>query len=181
MQKALFLDRDGVINAEKNYVHRREDFEFLDGIFELCRAAQQQGFAPIVVSNQAGIARGYYTEADFAALTAWMLGEFAQQGVQIAKVYYCPYHPEHGVGQYKMDSPDRKPKPGMLLRAREELKIDLEHSMIVGDQATDMQAGKAAGVGTRILLSSGDADAAAQGDWNVAGSLDEIRSMYFGS
>jgi len=118
MNRALFLDRDGVINVERGYVHRREAFSFQKGIFELCRAAQNRGYVLIVATNQAGIARGYYTESEFLELRRWMIDEFAGQQVRIAQVYYCPYHPICGVGGYKYDSSDRKPRPGMLLRAR---------------------------------------------------------------
>ena len=111
--KALFLDRDGVINVEQCYVHCRQHFHFREGIFELCRAAQNLGYVLLVVTNQAGIARGYYTETEFLELTKWMIHKFAEQQIQIARVYYCPYHPVHGRGRYKYDSPDRKPKPGM--------------------------------------------------------------------
>src|SRR5262245_454089 len=123
-RSALFLDRDGVINIDRAYVHRREDFTFQEGIFELCRAAQELGYLLIVVTNQAGIARGYYTEADFANLTAWMRGEFAARDICIAGVYYCPYHPTEGIGAYRQDSPDRKPNPGMLYRARADFGLD---------------------------------------------------------
>src|SRR5204863_8956993 len=96
--KALFLDRDGVITVDKNYVWRIEDFEFLPDIFELCRAAQTVGLLPIIVTNQAGIGRGYYTEQDFQTLTEWMLAEFSAQGIGIGRVYHCPYHPTEGIG-----------------------------------------------------------------------------------
>ena len=105
--KALFLDRDGVINVDKNYVWRIEDFEFLPDIFELCRAAQTVGLLPIIVTNQAGIGRGYYTEQDFQTLTEWMLAEFSAQGIGIGRVYHCPYHPTEGIGAYRRDSPSK--------------------------------------------------------------------------
>jgi D-glycero-D-manno-heptose 1,7-bisphosphate phosphatase len=152
LRPALFLDRDGVINIEKNYVHRVEDFEFVEGIFDLCRAATQRGMLLVVVTNQAGIGRGYYTEAQFHALTAWMQARFEEQGAPIAKVYFCPFHPEHGVGEYRKESFDRKPNPGMILRAKDELGIDLRRSALVGDKASDIAAALAAGVGYTILL-----------------------------
>src|ERR1700691_1426962 len=93
--KALFLDRDGVINVEQGYVHRRETFRFREGIFELCRNAQALGYLLIVVTNQAGIARGYYTELEFHDLSEWMIKRFAEEQIQIARVYFCPYHPVH--------------------------------------------------------------------------------------
>ena len=149
---ALFLDRDGVINVERNYVHRIDDFEFVPGIFELCSSAVALGYLPVVVTNQAGIGRGYYTEADFQALTAWMCAQFRSRGVDIAGVYHCPYHPSAGVGAYRRESFDRKPNPGMLLRAAMDLRLDLARSAFVGDKASDMAAGRAAGVGHLLWL-----------------------------
>jgi D-glycero-D-manno-heptose 1,7-bisphosphate phosphatase len=178
--KALFLDRDGVINLEGRYVHSREDFRFQDGIFELCRAAQDLGYLLVVVTNQSGIARAYYTEAEFLELTEWMIDEFAQREIQIARVYYCPFHPLYGVGRYKYDSPDRKPKPGMLLRAREELGLDLESSILIGDKLCDMHAAEAAGVGTKILLRSIVTESFPQeGRYYISDSLGGIYQKFF--
>lgn len=178
--KALFLDRDGVINVERCYVHRREDFHFQDGIFELCRAAQALGYLIVVVTNQAGIARGYYTEATFLELTDWMIGKFSEERIQISQVYYCPYHPTHGIGEYKCDSPDRKPKPGMLVRAGADLMLDLASSVLVGDGLSDILAAKAAGVGTAILLRSAATDTEiGEEDCHVSDSLEAIRRRFF--
>lgn len=149
---ALFLDRDGVINVEKSYVHRIQDFEFVEGIVDLCLHATSKGMAIVVVTNQAGIARGYYTEDEFQDLTRWMCERFAEQGVVIDAVYHCPYHPEHGVGTYQRESFDRKPNPGMILRARDELGLDLAQSVLIGDKYSDIAAGRSAGVGRTILL-----------------------------
>ncbi len=151
---ALFLDRDGVINVEKNYVHRVEDFEFLDGIFDLCRAAIERDMPIVVVTNQAGIGRGYYSEAQFQTLTEWMKARFEEAGAPIAAVYFCPDHPEHGVGSYRKESFDRKPNPGMLFRARDDLRLDLSRSILIGDKASDIAAAKAAGVGVSLQLGS---------------------------
>lgn len=148
---ALFLDRDGVINIDHGYVCRPDEFEFLEGIFELCRTAQGLGYLLIVITNQAGIGRGYYSENDFHLLTDWMCDAFAREGVTIDGVYFCPYHPEHGVGDYKIDSPCRKPAPGMLLQASKEHDIDLSRSVLIGDKESDIQAGIAAGVGLNLL------------------------------
>jgi D-glycero-D-manno-heptose 1,7-bisphosphate phosphatase len=149
---ALFLDRDGVINVDHAYVYKNENFEFIEGIFDLCRTAKELGFLIIVITNQAGIGRGYYTEQDFHDLTKWMTGEFSKQGVDIDKVYFCPFHPEHGVGKYKLESPRRKPNPGMILQAAEEFEIDLANSVVLGDKESDIQAGIAAGVGCNVLF-----------------------------
>jgi D-glycero-D-manno-heptose 1,7-bisphosphate phosphatase len=178
--KALFLDRDGVINIEGCYVHSREDFCFLDGIFELCMEVQNLGYLLVVVTNQSGIARAYYAESDFLELTEWMIHEFARRGIQIARVYYCPFHPVMGVGRYKFDSPDRKPKPGMLQRAQRELDLNMESSVLIGDKLCDMDAAEAAGVGTKILLRSIATESVIQKDrYYFSGSLDEIRRQFF--
>lgn len=150
--KALFLDRDGVINVEKNYVHRIEDFEFVEGIFDVTRFFYEHGYLLIIVTNQAGIGRGYYTERDFHELTEWMTKQFEINGVKITKVYYCPYHPEHGIGEYKKDSFNRKPNPGMILDAQRHYNIDLGRSFLIGDKESDILAGRSAGVGTTILI-----------------------------
>lgn len=178
--KALFLDRDGVINVERGYIHRRESFEFIPGIFELCRAAHGLGYLLVVATNQAGIARGYYSEIDFHDLTEWMMAKFVEQNVTITRLYYCPYHPVFGIGRYKYDSPDRKPNPGMLLRAQADLDLDLGSSILIGDKQSDIEAGCSAGVGTQILLSSEPINRAPQKtSCYVFPSLDDIRSTFF--
>jgi len=169
---ALFLDRDGVINIEKNYVYRIEDFEFMPGIFELCSTAQERGLALVVVTNQAGIARGYYTEADYQRLTAWMLAEFRSRGIDLDAVHHCPYHPTAGIGEYRRESFDRKPNPGMLLKARLSLGLDLHHSVLIGDKTSDIEAGRAAGVGHLMLLGG---DAVVSDDVAVVADLEEAR------
>lgn len=151
LRPALFVDRDGVINVDHGYVFRREEFEFVDGIFELCSGAKELGYLIIVITNQAGIGRGLYTERDFEELTAWMCEVFSQRGAAIDKVYFCPFHPEHGIGRYKVDSPFRKPRPGMILQAAEEFKIDLQRSVLVGDKASDIVAGIASYIGCNLL------------------------------
>ena len=152
MNKALFLDRDGVINEDSGYVYKPEDFHFIDGIFELCHAALDLGYLLIVITNQAGIARGYFTEKDFLALNKWMLSEFDRRDINITAVYFCPFHEEHGTPEYKKDSFDRKPNPGMILKAKEEFDIDLKNSILIGDKDSDMEAGRRAGVGRLLLL-----------------------------
>lgn len=152
MKKALFLDRDGVINVDTGYVYKKEDFCFVDGIFDLCHRAREQDFIIVVVTNQAGIARGYYTEDDFNTLNAWMLEEFKKQDITISEVYYCPHHPEFGIGIYKQDSFFRKPNPGMIFKARDEFNIDLSNSIIVGDKDSDIEAGRKAGIGKLIFF-----------------------------
>lgn len=152
MVPALFLDRDGVINRDHGYVHRVADFEFIEGIFDLGRAATSAGFKLIVVTNQAGIGRGYYTPEQFLELSDWMRSQFSAEGVEITDVYFCPHHPEHGVGIYRRECSCRKPNPGMLLRAAEEHGLDLNRSILVGDTASDIEAAVRAGVGQTVLL-----------------------------
>lgn len=150
---ALFLDRDGVINHDRSgYTYRIEDFFFRDGIFDLCRAAQMRGMPLVVVSNQSGIGRGYFSEADYLALTGWMLDRFAEQGVHFLSVEHCPDHPEHGIGRYRRENLRRKPSPGMILDACAAHGLDPARSAMVGDRASDMEAALTACVATRILV-----------------------------
>ena len=143
-----------MINEDVSYLYKSEDFRFLPGIFELCRAAQEKGYLLIIATNQSGIARGYYTESDFHTLTDWMLDRFFEQSIKISEVYYCPCHPEKGRGYYRVDSPDRKPNPGMFLRAQREFDIDMAASVAIGDRDSDTEAAQRAGVG-RVLLIPG--------------------------
>lgn len=154
--RALFLDRDGVINHDTGYTSSVENFQFIDGIFDLCRAAKRLGYLLIVVTNQAGIGRGYYSEQDFLTLTEWMSERFKAEGAPITEVFHCPYHPENGIGHYKIDSFDRKPNPGMLLRAAKKHGIDLARSIMIGDKDSDMQAASKAGVGLRCHYQASD-------------------------
>lgn len=147
MQRAaLFLDRDGVINFDYGYVHRVEDFEFIPGIFDLVRVANQRDYLVIVVTNQAGIGRGFYSEEDFKYITKWMCSQFKINGGCITDVYYCPDHPVFGKGVYKKDSDMRKPGPGMIMKAANDYEIDLSRSVLLGDKETDVKAGLSAGV-----------------------------------
>jgi D-glycero-D-manno-heptose 1,7-bisphosphate phosphatase len=139
------LDRDGVINVDHAYVCRHEDFDWMPGVFDTARAAIELGLAVVVVTNQAGIARGYYDESQFLALTHWMSSAFEQAGAPLTAVYFCPYHPD-GLPPYNLKSDRRKPAPGMLLQAAREHDIDLAASVLIGDQPTDVAAGRAAGV-----------------------------------
>jgi len=147
--KVLFLDRDGVINIDKGYVHKIEDFESIDGIFDLCKKAQEKGYEIIVITNQAGIARGYYTEEDFFKLTKWMRKEFEKRGISVLDVFYCPHHPD-----FTGECECRKPKPGMILKAVKKYNIDLDKSILVGDKLSDIEAGKRAGIENLFFLKS---------------------------
>ena len=178
LRPALFLDRDGVINVEKNYVCQSKDFEFVEGIFDLCRKANAAGMAIVVVTNQAGIGRGYYSEKKFLYLSDWMCAQFLSNGVKIDAVYFCPYHPDYGVGNYKMESFDRKPNPGMILRAEKDLGLDLARSVLVGDRLSDIGAAKVAGVGYSIFLSEVDEPTGPAPDIRLS-SLREIVNYLF--
>ena len=155
--KAVFLDRDGVINLEKDYVYRISDFVFIDGVFEACIKLIHAGYKIIIITNQAGIGRGYYTEQDYLDLTDWMLEQFRLHGIDITAVYHCPHHPEHGLGDYLRACQCRKPEPGMLLLAADEHELDLASSILVGDKLSDIQAAKTAGVGRCFLVKTGHA------------------------
>lgn len=141
MNKALFLDRDGVINEEINYLHTIEDFRFIESIFDLCRFYRDHQFIIIVITNQAGIARGLYTEADLEVLNHWMIDQFLQRGIQIGKVYHCPHHPD-----FTGPCSCRKPNPGMIFQAAEEFDINLASSILIGDKESDLEAGFNAGI-----------------------------------
>ena len=153
-KRALFLDRDGVINVDHGYVCKSDQIVFIEGIFELVKLANYAECLVIIVTNQAGIGRGFYGESDFHNLMDWMKARFADHGASVDAVYFSPYHPEHGIGSYRKQSSCRKPSPGMLLQAQTEFGIDMGSSILIGDKVTDIQAGAAAGVGTLLILNS---------------------------
>lgn len=146
MNKALFIDRDGVINLDKVHVFSKEKFEFNEEIFETCRKYIYEGFIILVITNQAGIAKGLYTEADFLKLTNWMVKQFEKKEILISKVYYCPHHPDV-TGPCEC----RKPNPGMLLMAIKEFDLDISECFLIGDKETDLEAGRRAGIPEKNL------------------------------
>lgn len=152
--KALFLDRDGVINQDYAYVYKKKDFHFLDGIFELTIKAKAKNYLLIIVTNQAGIGRGFYSEEDFLNLMEWVKKKFSENNAAIDDIYFCPYHPSHGKGIYKKDSYMRKPNPGMIYKAVEKHNINLAESIMIGDNISDVEAGQNAGVGINILFNN---------------------------
>jgi D-glycero-D-manno-heptose 1,7-bisphosphate phosphatase len=152
MERAAFLDRDGVINVDPGYVHRVEDFEFVTGTLEACRELVRRGWLLVVATNQSGIGRGLYTSQQFDQLTEWMRGRFEQSGAPLAGVYYCPHHPTHAIDRFQVQCDCRKPQPGMLLAAARDLSLDLAQSMMFGDQCEDLLAAQAAGIEHRVLL-----------------------------
>ena len=146
--KTIFLDRDRVINKEINYLHKIEDFEFINGVFKACQYLESLNYKIIIITNQSGISRGYYTESDFQKITKWMLSQFNNNNIDILDVIHCPHLPS--------DFCDcRKPKPGMLLSAKTKHNIDMENSWIIGDRENDIKAANNAGIINTILVKSG--------------------------
>jgi D-glycero-D-manno-heptose 1,7-bisphosphate phosphatase len=176
-RRGVLLDRDGVINHDTGYVSRVADCRFIDGIFELAQAFAARAFVIAIVTNQSGIGRGYYSETDFLALMGWVSGEFLQRGVEIAATYHCPDHPIHGIGPYRRDTPRRKPGPGMFLQAAAELSLDLAGSWTIGDKQSDIAAGRAAGVGTLVLLDPAAGETRREGDVWIVPNLGAVAEL----
>jgi D-glycero-D-manno-heptose 1,7-bisphosphate phosphatase len=174
-ERALFLDRDGVINREVGWLIHKEDVQFTECIFSLCRTAKRLGYRLVVVTNQAGIARGFYTEADYHALMQWMREEFRREGIELDGVYHSPYHPVHGIGEYKREHEDRKPGAGMLRRAARDLHLALAESILVGDRCTDIGAANAGGLRQAFLL-RGTEEADCDGSYATVDSLSEVEA-----
>ena len=149
--KALFLDRDGVINVNHGYVYKISDFDFIPGIFELCRKARRLGYEIVIVTNQSGIARRYYSQEQFEILSNWLQRQFWRQGISIRHIYHCPHHPKQQ-GRFGFSCTCRKPKPGMLYKARQQLGVDLSRSIMIGDSLSDVKCARRAGLGKAIYL-----------------------------
>jgi len=169
---ALFLDRDGVINLDKGYVSQIDDFEWIPGAAEAISAFNARNWYVFVVTNQSGIARGYYTEKDMQILHKYMVSELTKKGAHIDKIYHCPYHAEGEIEQYRKDSIDRKPGPGMLLQAMADFPIKRESSFLVGDKDTDIAAAHAAGVGGFLFKGGNLAEFV---EWALASFEDGMR------
>ena len=146
--KTIFLDRDGVINEEVNYLYQIENFKFIDGVFEACLHFQRLNYKIIIVSNQSGIERGYYSEKDYKRLTSWMLDQFCQKNISVLDTFYCPHGPDSKCFC-------RKPKPGMFIDARHKHNIRMDESWMIGDKESDITAAKNAGIRNTILVRSG--------------------------
>jgi D-glycero-D-manno-heptose 1,7-bisphosphate phosphatase len=146
MRPALLLDRDGTLNVDRGWVHRTGDFCWIEGAREAIRWANDRGVLVFVITNQAGIARGYYTEAEFHTFTAWINQQLALWGAHIDRTYYCPHHPIEGRGEYRRVCNCRKPAPGLIERARAEWQFDPARSIMIGDAEHDMEAAAAAGI-----------------------------------
>ena len=134
MNKAIFLDRDGTINIEKNYLYKIDDFEFLPRCIDALRLLQNAGYKLIILTNQSGIARGFYSEKDFLKLNEWMICELAKHSVSIERVYYCPHLPDAKMEMYRKICECRKPKIGMFTQAIEEFNLDIRQCYAVGDK-----------------------------------------------
>ena len=146
--KTIFLDRDGVINKEVDYLYKIDDFKFIDGIIKTCLYFQNLGYKIIIITNQSGISREYYTESDYQKLTQWMLEQFQYKNVNILDVFHCPHGPESTCDC-------RKPKPGMFLKAKAKHNIDMKNSWMIGDKEVDVTAANASGIKSTILVRSG--------------------------
>jgi len=146
--KAVFLDRDGVINEEVGYLHKIKDFKFIHGVFDSCNHFLSLGYQIVIVTNQSGIGRGLYKEEDFHILNQWMLDNFEQEGVRILDVFFCPHGPDDNCYC-------RKPKPGLFKDAKEKHDIDMNKSWMIGDKEADIEAANNAGISQTILVRSG--------------------------
>ena len=169
--KTVFLDRDGVINKEVGYLHKIQDFEFIDGVFEACLYFKSLNYQIIVVTNQSGIGRGYYDEDDFHIINNWMLGQFKNKGIEILDVFFCPHDPESNCDC-------RKPKPGMFNQANEKHDIDMEKSWMIGDKEADVAAANSAGIKNTILVKSGHTiDEENSNARFILGSIDKAKEI----
>lgn len=175
MNKAIFIDRDGTLNVDHGYVHQIDDFQFIDGSIEALLTLKSMGYLLVLVTNQSGIARGYFSEQQFLQLTEWMDWSLADRGVDLDGIYYCP-HLMGGVGQYDQDCDCRKPKSGMLLQAIQELNIDVNRSFMVGDKYEDLLAGIGANISQNILVRTGKA-ITAEGKELASVVLDSIADL----
>jgi D-glycero-D-manno-heptose 1,7-bisphosphate phosphatase len=167
---AVFLDRDGVVNVDRGRVHRVEDFEFMPAALTTCRQLASAGFVLVVVTNQAGIARGWYTIDDFRRLSQWMAAQFADAGAPLGGIYFCPHYPMGSVPALSTPCACRKPEPGMILTAAKDLRLDLARSALVGDKWSDIAAGRRAGVGSCLLLRAPVGSAMSAQDLAAAGA-----------
>ena len=168
MQKAIFLDRDGIINVDHSYVYKKENFEFCEGIFETLKHFLSLDYQLFIVTNQSGIGRGYYSEKDFEKLTSWMLTEFTCRGIKITKVYHCSHSPDDGCEC-------RKPKTAMFENAKKEFNIDMQNSWMIGDKPSDIQAGLNANIPNTIFINSFTCKEASYSVKSILDTIDIIK------
>ncbi len=141
-RKAVFLDRDGTINVDKDYLYRIEDFEFIQGVIDALKIFQEKDYLPVIVTNQSGIARGYYSEEDLIKLNTWLTKRLEREDIFLGGIYYCPHLPDAPVKRYNCICDCRKPKTGLFYRAAQELDIDLNNSIVIGDRERDIELSK---------------------------------------
>lgn len=169
---AIFLDRDGTLNVDTGYTHRPADLQLIDGVIPGLQKLQQLGYPLFILTNQSGVARGYFSEAQLQEFHAALVERLLQDGIQIAGIYYCPFHPTADNTVYRRDSPLRKPQPGMFLQAAAEHGLDLAASIAIGDKKSDVLAAQAAGCRTVLLgtgqAGGGEAELHAVPDWKAA-------------
>jgi D-glycero-D-manno-heptose 1,7-bisphosphate phosphatase len=170
-KKAIFLDRDGVINKEKNYLYKISDFEFIDGVFDMCKYLINLDYSIVVVTNQSGIARGYYQEIDYEIIMSWMIDQFSFNGINILDIFHCPHSPDSNCSC-------RKPKPGMIIEAKNKHNINLAKSWLVGDSERDIEAANSAGIENTVIVRAGykTHDSLTQAKFRI-GSLREIQNI----
>ncbi|MBQ6975026.1 MAG: D-glycero-beta-D-manno-heptose 1,7-bisphosphate 7-phosphatase [Selenomonadaceae bacterium] len=156
MNKAIFFDRDGVLNVDVIDLHELEKFQWIDGAVDAIKLCNERGFLVVVITNQSGIARGIFTEDDVKKIHSNMQAELEKVGAHIDAFYYCPHHPNGTVEPYAKVCDCRKPKPGLILSACKDLDIDPEKSVMIGDKMRDIESGKNAGVKGAILFEGGN-------------------------
>jgi len=156
-RRAVFIDRDGTINEEVNYLGRPEDARLLPGVAQAMASLSRAGLAVVVVSNQSGLARGYFCDDDLRAVRFELAAQLARQGARVDGWYHCPHHPEGVVAHLAVECDCRKPAPGLILRAAKELGLELDGSFMIGDRLRDVACGKAVGLGC-VLVRSGQDD-----------------------
>ncbi len=163
--KAVFLDRDGTINVDKDYLYRIEDFEYIDGAIEGLKALVDLGYMLVVITNQSGIARGFYTEDDYHRINDWMKRDLASRGIKIEATYFCPHLPEGIVKEYAVECDCRKPATGLFWKAAHDLDIDMDHSIAIGDKQRDLSICKESGVKGILISDIADEDYPSCNSW----------------
>lgn len=171
-RKGLLLDRDGVINIDRGYVGKIEQFEFMPGVFPFLNAMQDKGFYLAILTNQSGVARGYYTEKDYTSLTEWMLSELSKKGISIRLILACFDHPEGSILEYRRSSYWRKPNPGMVIETLQRLNLDPDRSVFIGDNIRDLEAAQRGGISHNIWLT--EPPGITSDDIKAAHSFDDV-------